>query len=65
LKLNYNTKHNCIEKSYEIFGDSGNSVTFGDDIYINDSSDQNKYSYCDLGCSYEFPQGITYKSYDA
>ena len=61
--MDYNTKHKHI-KDKEITGNSYHSIWFGcgNDILINDSSDQNNNSFCRLGGSYELPQGMTYQS---
>jgi hypothetical protein len=65
--LDYNTKHNCIKRGYEIYGDSNYLIRFGSgtDILIVDSSDLNQLSYCNFGCSYEPPQGLKYGSEEA
>jgi hypothetical protein len=67
FQLDYNTKQKCIKKEKEIFGYSNHSIRFGGggDIYISDSSDQNSDSYCNLGNSYELPQGLTYRLEEA
>jgi hypothetical protein len=60
-------RFNVTRPDSAIYGYSSYGPTFGGgfDIYVSDSSNTNRYSYSNLGNSYQLPKNITYGSVEA